>query len=114
MDTATSSPPASPAPLWATILEPGSSLHPTLLLLLDGAFALLLFVFIGLLFLTRGNVHLIALVVIECCLWASVKWFVHELQQVQTDEAQKDVRKDSPTVVENEESRSASSKHKEE
>ena len=56
------------------ILTPGSSLHPTFLLILDGAFALLLCVFIGLLFLTGGNIHILALIGIEGGLWASVKW----------------------------------------
>ena len=58
----------------AQILEPGSSLHPTFLLILDGAFALLLCVFLGLLFLTGGNIHILALIGIEGGLWASVKW----------------------------------------
>lgn len=57
-----------------TVLTPGSSLHPTFLLILNGAFALLLCVFLGLLALTRGNIHIFALICIEGCLWASVKW----------------------------------------
>lgn len=61
----------------SNIFTPGSSLNPTFLLMLDGAFALLLCVFLGLLVLTRGNFHIIALIVIEGCLWASVKWYVH-------------------------------------
>ena len=65
--------------LIANILTPGSSLHPTFLLILDGAFALLLCVFLGLLFLTRGNIHICALILIEVCLWASVKWYVRRL-----------------------------------
>ncbi|KAK0490548.1 hypothetical protein IW261DRAFT_20230 [Armillaria novae-zelandiae] len=62
------------------ILTPGSSLHPTFLLILDLSFAVLLVVLVLLLFLTSGNVHIIALIGIELALWASVKWFVHELQ----------------------------------
>lgn len=60
----------------ANILTPGSSLDPTFLLVLDGAFALLLCVFLGLLFLTRGSIHIVALIGIEGCLWASIKWCV--------------------------------------
>jgi hypothetical protein len=60
----------------SNVFTPGSSLHPTFLLILDGAFGMLLCVFLGLLFLTRGNVHIFALIGIEGCLWASVKWCV--------------------------------------
>ncbi|KAH9853851.1 ER protein Pkr1-domain-containing protein [Lenzites betulinus] len=68
------------------ILTPGSSLNPTFLLIVDSALGLLLLVLFGLLVLTRGNIHLLFLMVIECCLWASVKWFVHELRQTQESE----------------------------
>ncbi|KAI0662973.1 hypothetical protein C8Q70DRAFT_1050678 [Cubamyces menziesii] len=71
---------------FSNILTPGSSLNPTFLRILDGAFALLFAVLFSLFVLTRGNVHLLFLMVIECCLWASVKWFVHELQQVRLQE----------------------------
>jgi NADH:ubiquinone oxidoreductase subunit 6 (subunit J) len=56
------------------ILTPGSSLHPTFLFILDVAFALLFITLVGLLFLTRGSVHIFALIGIEGSLWASVKW----------------------------------------
>ncbi|KAH9894190.1 ER protein Pkr1-domain-containing protein [Cubamyces lactineus] len=71
---------------FSNILTPGSSLNPTFLRILDGAFALLFAVLFSLFILTRGNIHLLFLMVIECCLWASVKWFVHELQQVRLQE----------------------------
>ncbi|KAK0205637.1 hypothetical protein IW262DRAFT_1253297, partial [Armillaria fumosa] len=58
------------------ILTPGSSLHPTFLLILDVSFAVLLVVLVLLLFLTSGNVHFIGLIGIELALWASVKWCV--------------------------------------
>ena len=61
----------------ANILKPGSSLHPTFLLIVDGAFSFLLFVFIILAFLTAGNIHIFALIGIEMALWASVKWYVN-------------------------------------
>ncbi|KAK7696621.1 hypothetical protein QCA50_001279 [Cerrena zonata] len=66
----------------SNILTPGSSMHPTFLLILDIAFASLLFVLLGMLVLTKGSIHVFALIAIEGCLWASVKWFVHELQNV--------------------------------
>ncbi|KAI0356698.1 hypothetical protein OH77DRAFT_1423660 [Trametes cingulata] len=88
-------PPTSNAPaqednalggFFSNILTPGSSLNPTFLLILDGAFGFLLLVLLSLFILTRGNLHLLFLMIIECCLWASVKWFVHELQQVRAQE----------------------------
>jgi len=75
---------------FSNILTPGSSLHPTFLLLVDGAFAMLLLVLISLAVITRGNVHFFALMMIEVALWASVKWFVNELQKVQAQEPLKD------------------------
>ncbi|CAA7260154.1 unnamed protein product [Cyclocybe aegerita] len=32
--------------------------------------------------LTPGSIHVFALMAIELCLWASVKWFVSELKKV--------------------------------
>ena len=58
----------------ANILTPGSSLHPTFLFILDAAFALLFITLVGLLLLTRGNVHIFVLIGVEGGLWASVKW----------------------------------------
>ncbi|KZT74543.1 hypothetical protein DAEQUDRAFT_761384 [Daedalea quercina L-15889] len=71
--------------LFSTLLTPGSSLHPTLLLLLDVAFFALFLVFLSLAIVTRGNVHLLVLMLIEVALWVSVKWFVSELQKVQIE-----------------------------
>lgn len=62
--------------LFGGILEPGSSLDPTFLLIVDGVFAALFIVLVGLGVLTRGNVHLVVLTFIELGLWASVKWYV--------------------------------------
>ncbi|KAF9246934.1 hypothetical protein BU15DRAFT_21274, partial [Melanogaster broomeanus] len=56
------------------ILKPGSSLHPTFLLGVDCAFALLFLVFVWSAYLTNGNVHFFILMAIEVALWASVKW----------------------------------------
>ncbi|KAF8528981.1 hypothetical protein BU17DRAFT_60714 [Hysterangium stoloniferum] len=71
----------SDIPVVSHILTPGSSLHPTFLLIVDGVFLCLLLVLALLLFITGGNVHFIVLLGITSCLWASVKWFVHELKQ---------------------------------
>ncbi|KAJ3507563.1 hypothetical protein NLJ89_g6234 [Agrocybe chaxingu] len=68
--------------LFANILTPGSSLHPTFLLIVDGAFVVLFLVFVALAFVTSGNFHVFALMAIELCLWTSVKWFVSELKKV--------------------------------
>jgi uncharacterized membrane protein len=59
---------------FANILKPGSSLNPTFLLIVDGAFTFLLLVFMALAFMTAGNIHIFALMGIELALWASVKW----------------------------------------
>ncbi|THH20130.1 hypothetical protein EW146_g1146 [Bondarzewia mesenterica] len=66
----------------SNILTPGSSLDPTFLLILDAAFAFLFFVLFSLAVVTSGNIHLLALICIELLLWASVKWFVNELQNI--------------------------------
>jgi hypothetical protein len=60
----------------ATILQPGSSLNPTFLAILDGAFASLFLVLLVLALLTSGNLHVFVLLGIELSLWASVKWCV--------------------------------------
>ncbi|KAF8605516.1 hypothetical protein BDV93DRAFT_521811 [Ceratobasidium sp. AG-I] len=67
--------------VFAEILKPGSSRNPVFLLIVDGALALLLSVLLSLLYMTSGNVHIIALITIECCLWGSIKWFLHELRK---------------------------------
>jgi len=58
----------------STILKPGSSLHPTFLIIVDAAFLCLLLVLVTLVFLTAQNPHIFALIIIEFCLWGSVKW----------------------------------------
>lgn len=65
-----------PAPvesLISHILTPGSTLNAPFLLVLDGAFAILLVVFLSLLAAT-WSLHFVALTFIELGLWASVKW----------------------------------------
>jgi hypothetical protein len=58
----------------ASILQPGSSLNPIFLNILDAAFIALFVVFLILAFATAGNPHIFALMLIELALWASVKW----------------------------------------
>jgi ER protein Pkr1 len=59
----------------SNILAPGSSLNPTFLLVVDGVLALLALTLVSLVIATGGNVHLIALLVIELALWVSIKWW---------------------------------------
>jgi len=73
-------PSESDAGFFSFVLEPGSSLHPSFLLAVDCAFALLFLVFVWSAYLTNGNVHFFVLMAIEIALWASVKWFVQELR----------------------------------
>jgi ER protein Pkr1 len=60
--------------LLSNILAPGSTLNPTFLLVVDGSLALLALTLLSLVVATGGNVHLIALLVIEFALWVSIKW----------------------------------------
>ncbi|OAX30720.1 hypothetical protein K503DRAFT_778055 [Rhizopogon vinicolor AM-OR11-026] len=64
------------------LLKPGSSLHPTFLLAVDAAFALLFMVFLWSAYLTKGNLHFFVLMGIQLALWGSVKWFVQELKKL--------------------------------
>jgi len=66
---------------FSNILAPGSSLNPTFLLVVDVVLALLSLTLGSLVIVTGGNVHLIALFFITLALWASIKWFVNELQR---------------------------------
>ena len=61
-------------PVVSHILTPGSSLHPTFLLVVDGVFVFLLLVLVVLLYVTGGNPHFFVLMCISIALWASVKW----------------------------------------
>lgn len=77
MSEATATTTVEPADLWTNILTPGSSLNPQFLLIVDATLAFLLCIFIGLFALTR-SLHAVALMGIELCLWASVKWYALE------------------------------------
>lgn len=67
----------------STVLEPGSSLNPTFLLIVDGVLALLALTLVSLIVVTGGSVHPIALLLIELALWVSIKWFIYELQKTE-------------------------------
>lgn len=82
---------------FSNILTPGSSLNPTFLLIVDSALASLLFVFISLLYLSGGNSHFIFLIVIEGCLWASVKWCVLPATPARHDSSNPDTEGSSPS-----------------
>jgi hypothetical protein len=58
----------------STILAPGSSLSPTFLIVIDDVLASLVLTVLSLVVVTGGNVHIIALLLIELALWASIKW----------------------------------------
>lgn len=68
------------------ILTPGSSINPIFLIVVDGIIVLLLFVFVVLLFVTRGNLHFLALICITLALWASIKWYIAELRAMDQDQ----------------------------
>jgi hypothetical protein len=59
---------------FSNILEPGSALKPSFLLITDITFAALLLVLAALVLGTGGNIHTIALFLIACGLWGSIKW----------------------------------------
>ncbi|TEB35455.1 hypothetical protein FA13DRAFT_1788093 [Coprinellus micaceus] len=84
---------------FSNILTPGSSLHPTFQIILDGAFAALFTILLTLAILTSGNPHIFALIIIELALWASVKWFVNELKRGPASNASERVEKDGDAVV---------------
>ncbi|KAG8930572.1 hypothetical protein FRC03_003099 [Tulasnella sp. 419] len=69
----------------SSLLTPGSTRHKFWIAALDAAFAFLLIVFLWQLYLTWGTSnrkHVLALIGIEGCLWASIKWFVYELEKL--------------------------------
>ncbi|KAL1743318.1 ER protein Pkr1-domain-containing protein [Schizophyllum fasciatum] len=84
-DAATAADPASASQsFFANILSPGSSFHPTFLLIADAAFVALFFVLLALLFVTR-SLHFAILILVEAGLWLSVKWFVNELRKAEME-----------------------------
>jgi hypothetical protein len=70
-----------PRSFLADIFQAGSSLNPKFQIIVDIAFALLMLVLIMMAYLTAGNFHVIALILVAAALWAGVKWFVYELEK---------------------------------
>lgn len=66
--------------LWNSIFQPGAS--PQLILATHVSFIALLLTLTWLIFVTRGNIHFIALFVIATLLWLSIIWFIQELKNV--------------------------------
>lgn len=76
------------APLLSVLLTPGSSLHPTFILILDVALGSLAVLLLLLLYLSSGNRHFVGLLVVELSLWVTVKWFVNELRRANAENAE--------------------------
>jgi hypothetical protein len=66
----------SDSSFFANVLAPGSSLNPTFLVIVHTAFFALFGVLTALAYLTSGNKHVLALIMIELALWATVYWSV--------------------------------------
>jgi hypothetical protein len=64
----------SESSFFSNILQPGSSLNPSFLFIVDCILGSLLIVLLSLACLTSGNLHIFALIAIELALWASIKW----------------------------------------
>ncbi|KAI5894054.1 uncharacterized protein SCHCODRAFT_02700610 [Schizophyllum commune H4-8] len=79
---------------FANILTPGSSFHPTFLLIADAAFLGLFFVLLALLFVTK-SLHFAVLILVEAGLWLSVKWFVNELRKTEMEARASAEKKDT-------------------
>ncbi|PFH50542.1 hypothetical protein AMATHDRAFT_144849 [Amanita thiersii Skay4041] len=67
--------PESAPSIFAQLLQPGSSLNPSFLAIVDASFSLLAVILLSLVYVTAGNPHVFALLGIEIALWASVKWY---------------------------------------
>lgn len=66
--------------LWNSIFQPGTS--PQLIIATHVSFIALLLTLSWLIYVTRGNIHFIALFVIALLLWISIIWFIQELKNV--------------------------------
>ncbi|GMG20978.1 unnamed protein product [Ambrosiozyma monospora] len=64
--------------LWESVFQPGTT--PALIIATHASFAALLISLLALIFLS-GSIHFINLFVIAALLWASVTWFICELQK---------------------------------
>lgn len=66
--------------LWNSIFQPGAS--PQLILATHVSFIALLLTLSWLIYVTKGNIHFIALFIIAILLWLSIIWFIQELKNV--------------------------------
>lgn len=66
--------------LWNSIFTPGTT--PQLIIATHASFIALFATLAWLIFVTKGNIHFIALLLIAVLLWLSIIWFIHELKNV--------------------------------
>lgn len=85
--------------LWESIFTPGTS--PALLKATHASFILLLLSLLSLIFYTR-SIHFINLFVIALLLYASVIWFVHELQNAKLKDNEELAKKEGERETDNE------------
>lgn len=92
--------------LWNSIFTPGTT--PQLVIATHASF-IALFITLGwLIFVTKGNIHFIALLVIAVLLWISIIWFINELKNVnlqdntQLEESSSSTKKDESEKDEHE------------
>lgn len=64
--------------LWESVFTPGTT--PTLVAATHGSFVFLALSLLWMIYTTR-SIHFVNLLVIALCLWASVTWFLHELEK---------------------------------
>lgn len=64
--------------LWESVFQPGT--NPALITATHGSFVFLTLSLIWMVYTTR-SIHFVNLLVIALCLWASVTWFLHELEK---------------------------------
>lgn len=72
--------------LWNSVFTPG--LTPTLIIATHATFALLVLTLSVFVFLTK-SIHLVNLLVISILLWATLTWFINELNKENEKEKEK-------------------------
>ncbi|EGV60606.1 SMK killer toxin resistance protein [Yamadazyma tenuis] len=81
--------------LWESVFTPGTT--PALIKATHGSFIMLILSLCSLVFMTR-SIHFVNLLVISILLYASVVWFIHELNQAKLKdnlELEKEVEEDT-------------------
>lgn len=64
--------------LWESVFQPGT--NPALITATHGSFVMLTLSLIWMVATTK-SIHFFNLLIIALCLWASVTWFLHELEK---------------------------------